>query len=354
MIKNLIVLIAMPSCLLAQPTLTVSNFLNVPSVETLWQADLGLLSEGLGGANQFWDFSSETLQNSSSQQILSPTGSAYLADFPGSNVRVNKPTGSGVFAESFYNKSTAKIDFLGYGTISNGNNYVLNLSNPKTILQFPLTYNQSFSDSFSGQAVYNTSGLTLTTFQSGTIDVNVDGYGELYTPFNYLGNTLRLKTRTYQIDSTVVNGFPTSTVSEYISTSYQWISGDLTAGITHYIISYDTSIVNGNVSTEKNVIDYTGFIITEANHDKQSKKEKLSISPIPAHDKVVIRVSEINNYNLELLDISGRILFNNESFVSNKIGDDIYDIDVSNIADGVYFLKLGSSDENILKKIIKN
>jgi len=83
-----------------------------------------------------------------------------------------------------------------------------------------------------------------------------------------------------------------------------------------------------------------------------SSNDNLSVYPNPAHDKLTVSMysEESSQFNLQLLDISGRIILS-ENF-SGETGLNAYDLDLKNFAKGIYTLKVQSSAESWKTKVV--
>ncbi|WP_396217436.1 T9SS type A sorting domain-containing protein [Flavobacterium sp.] len=75
------------------------------------------------------------------------------------------------------------------------------------------------------------------------------------------------------------------------------------------------------------------------------------IYPNPSSDIFNIKIGDIQLQNIEVIDISGKILFSKNDF--DNSGGEIQ-IDLSNVAKGVYFIKLSADKKSVVKKIVKN
>ncbi len=83
---------------------------------------------------------------------------------------------------------------------------------------------------------------------------------------------------------------------------------------------------------------------------ENSSPFNIQVSPNPTKDKITISVSEnINEVQLTVINIAGLELINERIF-SLKTET----LDISNLAPGIYFLKLSSQKQNSVTKIIKN
>ena len=75
------------------------------------------------------------------------------------------------------------------------------------------------------------------------------------------------------------------------------------------------------------------------------------IYPNPSTDIFNIKIGDMQPQNLEVTDISGKILFSKKDF--DNSGSEIQ-INLSNVAKGVYFIKLATDKKSVVKKIVKN
>jgi hypothetical protein len=75
------------------------------------------------------------------------------------------------------------------------------------------------------------------------------------------------------------------------------------------------------------------------------------IYPNPSTDLFNIKIGDMQPQNIEVTDISGKILFSKNDF-DNSNGE--IQIDFSSVAKGVYFIKLSANKKSVVKKIVKN
>ena len=115
-------------------------------------------------------------------------------------------------------------------------------------------------------------------------------------------------------------------------------------GETIYL-AWVNNYTNGNLVSIDN-IEVTG---TTLNTDSFSS-DAILVSPNPVSD--VLSISNVKNIKLSsyaLIDNNGRIIKENSLNVDSN-----FTIDVSDLSNGIYFLKLVSENETLTKKIIKN
>jgi hypothetical protein len=77
------------------------------------------------------------------------------------------------------------------------------------------------------------------------------------------------------------------------------------------------------------------------------KLSKINVYPNPTSDIWNIESNETNVSSLELIDMQGMVIINNYSNQKTKV------IDASSLPSGVYFLRITSNSERLIKKIVK-
>lgn len=85
---------------------------------------------------------------------------------------------------------------------------------------------------------------------------------------------------------------------------------------------------------------------------EENTLDELSVFPNPALNVINIQsLNAVENYNVTLLDINGKALYNNQNVI---IGSSNFEINVSTIKSGVYLLRIGNSQLEKTFRIIKN
>lgn len=97
---------------------------------------------------------------------------------------------------------------------------------------------------------------------------------------------------------------------------------------------------NGCTSTASNSITSTLSL--------DDTEISFSIYPNPATDKLVIDAGTIIKANIKLLDLSGRVVIN------TQMNQSLQTIDLTNLSNGVYMIKVEYGDQSITKKIVKH
>ena len=139
-----------------------------------------------------------------------------------------------------------------------------------------------------------------------------------------------------------------NTIYTTLGYTYQWfLSGVLIGGATGQ--SYNppasgnfTVIVtdSNGCSAESNPYDFTLTPIMNFENNK------INIYPNPANEQLFITFKNLEIRIIQILDISGRVLY-----TSNSNMEDIKSINIDFLNSGIYFLNIQSQDKYIFKFI---
>lgn len=324
----------------AQITVTYSD---MPSISDLYleftdsvkYSDLNKI--GSSGANQTYNLT--WIQNHSidTTYYIDPAGTPYSTTFPNANLS----TGNDIDGYIYLEKNPSYINIVGVVIPQDTSNLIFNLS--QTILTLPNTYLTSHKDTtnivqtmYYGQSVQGVQIDSIKFKMTMLIDCITDGWGDVQTP-HYNINSLRVKTRTIQIDSTwgyavipFVGGswipYGTNVDTSY---TYQWFANNYGSAIAEIEVRSDTItsssylinpiLLNSNISKLENII---------------------TVFPNPANDLVYINGTE-ENCKIEIYNMLGS-LCSSELIINNSIN-------VNELNEGVYIYKLISLDNQIIK-----
>jgi hypothetical protein len=239
---------------------------------------------------------------------------------------------------AYTHSSSSKISSIGYSLSVNSQAVPFKSDTIETRYSLPLDYNDT----------YNSRGYTLVDFnpvadfkfkQHRQRSSSVDGWGSLILP-NGTYNVLRLKHLINEIDSIylgVIPGFPATWIGTppIQTVEYEWI-GESKKDVLLKIV---TSITNGSEQIQS--IDYQDSYLVGL-QDNQSTSD-FSVSPNPVSDILTVTSSALVR-NYQLSDITGKLLLQ-----KNLINASNFEIDISDLPLGSYFISLNS--ENTSKKI---
>ncbi|WP_397362440.1 M14 family zinc carboxypeptidase [Olleya sp. R77988] len=140
------------------------------------------------------------------------------------------------------------------------------------------------------------------------------------------------------------------------------VSGNITIPLTaptgntrmRVSMKYNAIPTSCETFTYGEVEDYTVNIKEQTLGLEDNSFENLSVYPNPFNETISIKLpNQITNYNVELFDISGRVIYN-----SRKLNNSTNTISITNLgtlSNGTYLLKITDLNKNksIIKKLIK-
>ena len=279
---------------------------------------------GFAGADVVWDFSQIITDQSASTTFLDVSEVANNQFYPQATLGVDDGSN-----QAFYSTSPTALSFWGAFTASGAE---VIYTDPQDFLRFPFTYENNFTDSFSGTATTNT-----TLDRMGTTEVTCDGYGTLITPSRTYDEVVRVKTIMDYGD--FYGGYE---LINYTEERYEWY--DATEKFP--VLAINAFNFGGNTGT---VISYIEGTSTSTN--TLSELESLSLSPNPATDFVNIQTSNLNASNdlsIEIFNQMGQQvlgdIIDKKSFAVNTT------LDVSNLGAGTYFLFIRDGGQLMAKE----
>ncbi len=337
---------------LSQVTLTSSNNPAAGNTEMISDCDTNGVLQGNAGTNQTWNFTSVSRRDSSQISWVSSASTPYSAQFSSSNIASTNDN-------SNYNYfTTSAVNLLTNGTAGPVN--VIPYSNPELFMQYPFTYNSSFSDNFS--ANYSNGGIP--TFRTGTINVTGDAWGTINLPLGSYTNALRVKYIIITKDSSNVgNPFVLTTNL----TSYVWFVPGKKFPV--FEIIYTTVTFSDGLTGTMKTVNYTtgnvpigiqqissevpsGYKLLQnyPNPFNPSTKIQFSIPP-PAKAGQVMEGNRGRTTTLIIYNILGSEI---QTLVNENLLPGTYeaDWDASNFPSGVYCYRLSSGDFTETRKMI--
>lgn len=315
----------------AQPVISAAHAIQ-PGPLTYHAVDitqLGSLTPGPSGANVSWDFSQYTSGTTINQvRYDCPGGNSNCSDtnFP----MANKMISSGGGSYAYFEYANNELSTLGTKSTNNGVTTYSVYTNPSTELKFPVTYLQTFTDTWAQHSI------PASTTETGTQTVTVDGYGTLKTALGTFPNTLRVKVEKSITSNTA--GSPTATIT---FVGYSWISSSY-AGVLLTLGFSETSIP-GFPTISGRALSYGKNTLTLGTDDVTADKQ-MDIYPNPSSDYVNIKDGE-KIEKIEMNNAEGRKI--SEFKKTDKI-------DISAFLSGVYFMKIIYNDGKVqTRKIIR-
>ena len=302
----------------SQPVLTQAN--STPAVgenfiysRINWDGDAGS-----SGTNQTWDFSNIVAIGTTTVDHIAPAGAPSSSSFPGANVTVNYAGGTQYEFHKVSSSAYERLGFYAGGT-------AIPYSNSEKILEFPFTYNNTFTDPFGGTFI--SSGASFT--RAGTATVSADGYGTLILPNGTFNNVLRVKLIEDYGDT-----YQGNEVYHYYVEVYMFYQ----PGIHIPVLALTDYEQSGNNTR------YGNFLANITAGTEELTADRISVYPNPVKDQLFINWNDANHTTgIDIYNISGKLVFSSQQSINS--------INTSEFEAGVYFIHLGEG--NGIKKFIK-
>lgn len=298
--------------LTAQPVIQSSDF--YPTIGDSYTIhESNYVAPGSAGNNVTWDLSALSSNAVVTLNILNPdptySNSTHQFEFVG-QVNNHQQLSSQAFEMVAEVTPFEDIDY----------------SDPIKIFEFPMTIGDQFTDSFT--ATFNQSGTTIQ--RSGTIEVEVDGYGTLITPQGTFTDVLRIHSV-----RTINDDFQGTTITSTID-MYQWIQ----AGTHTELANVRTLDLPGTQVSQALYLGGTAGLKDE------SLTHPLTLYPNPSQNQISLKY-DLQIDKIEIVDVNGRSVSAYFNATNNSI-------DISHLNAGIYYVTVISNQSKSVQKLIKN
>jgi hypothetical protein len=260
----------------------------------------------------------------------------------------SKPLGSNIDSFRIYRRQSAVTNVLVGTTGYNDPSYILDVSsgaNPNSHFEeYTVTCIDSCGNESDSAMFHRTMFLAPPVMGTGSVTLNWNLYiGQTVNYYRVLRDSTGTGLNWEVIDSTVNPGVT------------MWVDNNLptSANLTllyrvdvDWLTSCDPSraIINTSRSNIKSQMINTGLAI-----DKNDISGMISVYPNPAKDQVTIEFKKgMRNVLVEVYDVMGQLVVSERS--ANN--DNRMLLSTSNLANGVYFVRLLSNDGKAMKKLI--
>lgn len=333
----------------SQLTLTSSINPVAGNTQMIVNSDTNGITQGNAGPNQTWNFTSLVRRDSSLLSWVSSSSTPYAGQFPTSNVASTNDN-------SNYNYfTTSAANLITNGTA--GPVAVIPYSNPELFMQYPFTYNSSFSDVFA--ANYLLGGIP--TVRTGTITVTGDAWGTINLQFGSFTNALRVK---YVISTKDSSNPGTPIVIITNLTSYVWFVPGRKFPV--FEIVYTDITINDEPQAPVKSIDYnsnsTPIGIRPISNEIPREFSLYQNYPNPFNPVTKIKFSisagsfangglRTDIVRLAVFDILGRQI---AVLVNNQLQPGTYEVDwnASNYPSGVYIYRIAAGEFVEAKRMV--
>lgn len=289
----------------AQPTLQ-PNDVQTNLTSTLYTKEAEGFVPGGSGPNQTWDFSGfQFTINATFNSVPVATGIQHTTFPESNNCYKFSPSAFNINFYYYMKVSNSEMDQLGIA--SDDDVYINYNGNTRKMLQFPYTYNTTYTDSY--QELEDDAPTNMT--------VTYDAYGTLILPFGTFTNVIRQK------------------IEENGVTNYKWIN----TNPFYYIVEtyFETDLITITKATSVLAVD-------------QSSINTFTLAPNPTNGEFKINSSNFTNdhFSIMIYDSTGRLVLKKEVSSDSEIA-------ITDCAAGLYYAKILDENNNLLcsKKIIK-
>lgn len=279
----------------AQPVLT-ANHMPAYGFNAEMYVGTNIDNPGTGGSNVTWDFSWQSSFNPVGRmEYMDIDNTEFAPDFLTSNLVLRRIQAG----DTFYNYYTD----VGSEIITNAENmgasfyYKYPTSNTKLLFVFPMTYQSSFTDTFSSN------------HGSGYVIREYDGWGTLQTNFYDYHNVVRIKNTTSVFSGT--------------SVSYDWYTTDAYIPVAHYEVS----------SEQMTILRMFPVSVEHAS----ARSNRVILSPNPVKEQATLHVDDVvPGMELTITNAVGQVVKRASITGTNTI------ISKGELSSGVYFYQVRS------------
>ncbi len=331
--------------LFSQPVLNSSlNFTIGDTYRYDGYSDVINIDPGPGGANLVWDFS--TISGGSYYEgegviCVDPSTTAFAdsAAVADADICIRSLENPDFGPYQYFECNNTSQNLIALGFLATGNTSFGTYTDIQTALEFPFTYGDDFNDTWE-LLVYSIDMGYYFMRDSSIVTVEADAYGTITTPTGEYQNVLRLKRTT--LDYSWSNyGTGWISLGSFTDIQYEWHAPNIKVPVMIILEaewlpgSYDVRyLVEHNFPTGiEDLVDYN-----------------LEIFPNPATDRVTIKIDEMFN-SVSIYSLNGQQM----DVVTSQTGQSHQQtIDLSKYPKGVYFIKIGLEDGNVVtERIIK-
>lgn len=238
----------------------------------------------------------------------------------------------------FYKETDQAFGTIGVAATLNGIPIPLAFSSMDKEYQFPVTYADEYaSEANIMQEIPGIGYLMMKRDRTST----VDGYGTLTTPYGTY-STLRIKSEITEYDSIYLQSTGTGIPITRNITEYKWLGNDMGIPLLHVSVEAMTTRVQYIDSVRNNSV---------AINTHPLSPKTINLFPVPATNTLAITsnngklITRLTCYNT-----NGLVVWQNRF---NGLTHYNWNIPAS-LPAGIYFLKIHSNSQAVMKKIIIN
>lgn len=338
--KKIYSLIAAAVCVgsINAQTLTQAN--HAPTVGDTYQTincgSVGITPGGTG-AGQTWNYSTMSILTSTTTNnavTVASTGSA--AAYPSANVAVQ----SGTAGSAFYSSSASSLEYWGGNIIVGGQAVTMAYTTSATHASYPMTLGTTSNGNVGGNVSHPIAGAG--NF-AGTNTVTGTGTGTLMLPGgNTFVNVLKVTTsKAMTFTVTFGSGTYTQTITDFYVPS-----------VKYPMLSISNEYINSPLgTTTETVVLINSSYVTGIKESASQTLANVTVYPNPAKDNVNVNFTNENaeNASYELVNVLGQTV--RTQTIPVVKGETLYNINLTGIDNGIYFIKLNVGAKRSVTKI---
>jgi hypothetical protein len=320
---TLVPLVSALAALQAQPVLTHATNAPQPGSFFTWQEG-EYMDPGPGGANATWDMSGLVSDSQINVLLMDPSTLPGAPLFPNATVA---EFSDGM--ETYLRADMEGIFLLGH---NDNDGYVMVYGDPGKYMQFPCTYQTTWTDNAMATFVVE----DITASRTVSISANADAYGTLILPDGQVDNVLRLH------------------IMEVIEDESEEF--DMVATNDHHIYyaqGYDYPVLH----LTNSMIDMMGFEMIDqfarwrsdigTSLQEKANIAALEVFPNPASDMITLTLPGAGSHHVELTDAGGRLI------LQKQATGERFTLDVQDLDRGLYILgTISASGERFQQRIV--
>ncbi len=302
---------------------------------------------GDAGADKSWDFINVVAHTIDTMDFVMPASTPYADEFPASNFAIDNSSEQDSTDLYFYmTRNSDKMASLGFVGESPGGVFIWKVTPEDVILDFPVTYQNSYSENYTEVAVFSSPqpGADSVRLKNTTSkQTDVDAWGTLSIPMGTF-DVLRQRIDEVTTDSVFVligGNWLFISRTQDSTTSYSWWTDDAAVGFQLFGIEIDKS--NGEIT---DVSFMSGTTVGVADHPIVESRAY----PNPVTDVLNIEFEKPVSGELVLLNQLGQQLRYKQLSSAGRVS-----LDLSQLPKGIYFYRVGNNAGEIIAngKIIK-
>lgn len=323
----------------AQASLNAANMNpSLGEIFTSITCDTTGVVQGAAGAGLTWDFTGLTATGYDTGLSVTCSSTPNCAMFPGTTIAIKTWSGPTV---NYAIATSTKFSQNGY-FFSSSQHAVF--SDPLDQLHYPMTYLDSFTDSYAGTITYTVSSLPITSHENGVAKVKCDGYGTLKLPGGVIEtNVVRVHSYQLFVDSASVFGI--DTVASFVLNTYTWYTPGYHSPLMTIL---ESDQVGGTLHT-KTVSFAKRFPTSIASVN--DIEASLQLFPNPAVNELNVRLSNGGNANvrISMVDLLGREV----AVIADNTNQENVNINynTSSLPRGVYVVRVNAGNETLTRKV---